>query len=186
MSDLEIKLIKKAIEGDIKAFEKLIRKYQKYAYNISLKYMKDKQDAQDVTQDALIKVFKNLKNFNMKSKYSTWLYRIVVNTSKDELKKRNKKQNEIDIDSEYENSRLLDSKYEPLKEMENKVLKKKLGEAIDILDLKYREVIVLCDIKDFSYEEISEILNIPIGTVRSRISRGRKKLRTIINKSEII
>ncbi|MGM0378451.1 MAG: RNA polymerase sigma factor [Bacillota bacterium] len=186
MSDLEIKLIKKASNGDIKAFEQLIKKYQKYAYNISLKYMKDTQDAQDVTQDALIKIYKNLNNFNMNSKFSTWLYRIVVNTSKDALKKRNKKQDEIDIDSEYENSRLQDLKYEPLKEMENKVLKKKLEDAIDILDLKYREVIILCDQKDFSYEEISKILDIPIGTVRSRISRGRKKLRKIINKSEII
>lgn len=186
MSDLEKKLIKKAINGDIKAFEKLIRKYQKYAYNISLKYMKDRQDAQDVTQDVLIKIYKNLKKFNMNSKFSTWMYRIVVNTSKDALEKRNKKQNEVDIDSEYDNARLLDSKYEPLKEMENKVLKKKLNESINILNLKYREVIILCDLKDFSYEEISEILKIPIGTVRSRISRGRKKLRTIINKSEII
>lgn len=186
MSDQEIKLVEKAIEGDIESFEKLIQNHQKFAYNVALKYLKDPVDAEDITQEALIKAFKYLKNFKKNSKFSTWLYRIVINTCKDELRKKSKTEKNISMDNDDSYvSEVEDHSYEPLKSIEKHEVSKNIQSAIEQLKINYKEVIILCDIKDYSYEEISEILEVPIGTVRSRISRGRKKLRVILNEMEL-
>ena len=186
MSDNEMILLEKAVNGDIQSFELLIRKYQKFAYNIALNYLKDIDEAEDATQEALIKAFKYLKNFHMESKFSTWLYRIVINTCKDELRKKSKENNIISLNANdtYEDE-IEDLSYEPLKTIEDKELSSGLKEAIDQLKIKYKEVIILCDVNDISYNEISDILKIPVGTVRSRINRGRKCLRKIINEMEL-
>jgi len=186
VSDNEIILLEKAVKGDIKSFEILIRKYQKFAFNIALNYLKNIEEAEDATQEALIKAFRYLKKFQMESKFSTWLYRIVINTCKDELRKKSRNQKVINIDSEetYVNE-IEDITYEPLKEIEEKEISNKLKEAVNSLKIKYKEVIVLCDINGMSYNEISDILEIPVGTVRSRINRGRLTLRKIINEMEL-
>lgn len=186
VSENELKLIDNAINGDIDSFEKLIKKHQKFAYNVALKYLKDPTDAEDATQESLIKAFRYLKSFNKKSKFSTWLYRIVINTCKDELRKHKKDQNNYSLNNEdnYIDA-IEDESYEPLKNAENTELGKNLHTAIEQLEITYKDVIILCDMKDYSYQEISEILEIPIGTVRSRINRGRKKLRKIINEMEL-
>lgn len=186
MSENELIIIDKAINGDIKSFEVLIKKHQKFAYNVALKYLKDPNEAEDVTQEALIKAFKYLKNFNKNAKFSTWLYRIVINTCKDELRKNKNNQNNLSLNNEddYVNE-LEDETYEPLKHAENEELGKNLQKAINQLDINYKDVIILCDMKDYSYQEISNILEIPLGTVRSRISRGRLKLRKIVNEMEL-
>ncbi len=186
MSDNEMILLEKAVNGDIQSFELLIKKYQKFAYNIALNYLKNIDEAEDATQEALIKAFKYLKNFHMESKFSTWLYRIVINTCKDELRKKSKENNIISLNANdtYEDE-IEDLSYEPLKTIENKELSNGLKEAINQLKIKYKEVIILCDVNDISYNEISDILKIPVGTVRSRINRGRKMLRKIINEMEL-
>jgi RNA polymerase sigma-70 factor (ECF subfamily) len=186
VSENELKLIDNAINGDINSFEILIKKHQKFAYNVALKYLKDPIDAEDATQESLIKAFRYLKSFNKNSKFSTWLYRIVINTCKDELRKNKKDQNNYSLNND-ENyiDAIEDESYEPLKNAENSELGKNLHTAIEQLEVTYKDVIILCDMKDYSYQEISEILEIPIGTVRSRISRGRKKLRKIINEMEL-
>ncbi len=186
MSDNEIILLEKAIKGDIKSFEILIRKYQKFAYNVALNYLKDVNEAEDVTQEALIKAFKYLKNFHMDSKFSTWLYRIVINTCKDELKKKSRDNKVITLNNKDTYlDEIEDLRYEPLKNIEEKELSNNLKEAVNKLKDKYKEVIILCDINNMSYNEISEILDIPVGTVRSRINRGRLCLRKIINEMEL-
>jgi RNA polymerase sigma-70 factor (ECF subfamily) len=186
VSENELKLIDNAINGDINSFEILIKKHQKFAYNVALKYLKDPIDAEDATQESLIKAFRYLKSFNKNSKFSTWLYRIVINTCKDELRKNKKDQNNYSLNND-ENyiDAIEDESYEPLKNAENSELGKNLHTAIEQLEVTYKDVIILCDMKDYSYQEISEVLEIPIGTVRSRISRGRKKLRKIINEMEL-
>lgn len=186
MSENELKLIDNAINGDINSFEKLIKEHQKFAYNVALKYLKDPVDAEDATQESLIKAFRYLKSFNKNSKFSTWLYRIVINTCKDELRKHKKSQNNYSLNNEdnYIDA-IEDESYEPLKNAENEELGENLHKAIEQLEVTYKDVIILCDMKDYSYQEISEILEIPLGTVRSRISRGRKKLRKIINEMEL-
>lgn len=186
MSDNEMILLEKAVKGDIESFEILIRKYQKFAFNIALNYLKNVEEAEDATQEALIKAFRYLKNFHMESKFSTWLYRIVINTCKDELRKKSRNQKVVNIDSEETYvDEIEDMTYEPLKEIEEKEISNNLKEAVNSLKTKYKEVIILCDINGMSYNEISDILEIPVGTVRSRINRGRLTLRKIINEMEL-
>ncbi|MBN2259569.1 MAG: sigma-70 family RNA polymerase sigma factor [Clostridiales bacterium] len=181
MSEMDIFLIKKCVDGDFKSFEQLIVKYEKNAFAIALRYLGNYDDALDVTQEALIKVYKNIKNFRFESSFTTWLYRIVINTSKDFLKKNNKEKiisiedHSIDLpdDREREN---------PVKNAENKELKLIVEEALMALNEENRIVVLLKDIQGFTYDEISDVLQIPIGTVRSRISRGRAMLKNELMK----
>ncbi|MFA5528621.1 MAG: sigma-70 family RNA polymerase sigma factor [Peptostreptococcales bacterium] len=185
MSSEEKLLLKQAIDGDIQSFELLIQKYQRKAYNIAYRYMGNEQDAMDALQDALVKIYKSLKNFREESSFYTWLYTIVSNTCKDELRKRNKLDKITSMTSyaDNESGEVLDIKDEsniPEKLLENKEYRQLLLHALNQLTLEHKEVIILRDVQGFSYEEISEILVCTIGTVKSRISRGRQKLREVV------
>lgn len=183
MTGAEKKLIQEAIHGDVKSFEELIKTYQLYAYNISLKMMGNEEDAKDTAQDALIKVYKNLKAFKGDSSFSTWLYRIVMNTCKDELRRR---KNLISIDEKMElgdgevGLQLESTSYNPVIEYERSDIKEKMQIALSRLPENNKAVIILRDIHGYSYEEISKIEDIAIGTIKSRINRGRKLLKDII------
>lgn len=185
MSSEEKLLLQKAIAGDIQSFEILIQKYQRKAYNIAYRYMGNEQDAKDALQDALIKIYKSLKNFREDSSFYTWVYTIVTNTCKDALKKRNKMDKVSSLTSylDKENGEILDIKdeaYIPEKILESREYQQQLLSALDKLTIEHKEAIMLRDIQGFSYDEISEILECTVGTVKSRISRGRQKLREII------
>ncbi|MGB3366667.1 MAG: sigma-70 family RNA polymerase sigma factor [Acidaminobacteraceae bacterium] len=183
MTGAEKKLIQNATNGDLKSFEELIKTYQLYAYNISLKMMGNEEDAKDTAQDALIKVYKNLKSFKGDSTFSTWLYRIVMNTCKDELRRR---KNLISIDEKMEvedgeiGLQLESTSYNPVTEYERSDIKEKMQIALSKLPDNNKSVIILRDIHGYSYEEISKIEDIAIGTIKSRINRGRKLLKDII------
>lgn len=180
----EKKLIKQSISGDIQSFETLINRYQKMAYNVAYRILGNEEDAKDMTQEALIKVFRNLKSFRMDSSFSTWLYRIVMNTCKDHLRKNKVKV--ISMDQSYDvgdgevQMEFEDDGLKPDEELVAKETQKEVQEALMEVSEKNRVVVVLRDIKGFSYSEISDIVNIPIGTIKSRISRGRHELKTII------
>lgn len=183
MTDAENKLIEKAMNGDMDSFELLIKDYQLYAYNIAYKMLGCEEDAKDAAQEALIKVYKNLKSFKGDSSFSTWLYRIVMNTCKDELRK---KKSTTSIDETYEEDdgnvklQLESSTYNPVVEYERKEVKEKLNKALSKLPEQNKSVLILRDVYGYSYEEICQIEGSPIGTVKSRINRGRKLLRDII------
>lgn len=185
MTGAEKKLIQDAIDGDVSSFEELIKTYQLYAYNISLKMMGNEEDAKDTAQDALIKVYKNLKAFKGDSSFSTWLYRIVMNTCKDELRRR---KDLISIDAKMELNdgevglQLESTSYNPVTEYERSDIKEKMQIALSKLPENNRSVVILRDIHGYSYEEISKIEDIAIGTIKSRINRGRKLLKEIIKK----
>ncbi|MTI66725.1 MAG: sigma-70 family RNA polymerase sigma factor [Firmicutes bacterium] len=183
---VEYKLIKKCKKGDIDAFEKLIENHEKRAYNIALKMLKDPNDAMDVSQEAFIKVFKSIKKFNHKSSFSTWLYRIVVNTCIDFIKK-NKKNYSLDQSIQTEEGEIKReitdlSITDPKEILDKKLTREFVQSAINKLDEIHKTVIILRDIQEFSYKEISEILDCSLGTVKSRIKRGRDNLKEIIIK----
>jgi len=187
MKDNELWLIEQSRKGNVDAFEELIRDYKKSAYNIALRVLQNKEDAEDVSQEALIKVFKNIQNFNMQSTFKVWLYRIVVNACLDF--KRKKTIVAFSVDESYE----LDNGDEVYRQIEDKtndpdfMVEKNynsqiVSACVNNLEDDFKTIIVLRDIQGFTYNEISEILSCNIGTVKSRLSRARKSLKDIIDK----
>ncbi len=183
----EYNLIKKVQEGNTDAFEELTLKHQKTVYNISLRMLKNEQDAFDVSQDALLKAYINIKKFNGHCAFSTWLYRITVNTCLDFIKKSKKDKYHISLeqgssaDEDFPIVQVEDKK----QNTENTILEKErtdiLYKAIGNLPPKHREMIILRDLEGFSYEEISQITNLNPGTVKSKISRARLKLKELLS-----
>jgi RNA polymerase sigma-70 factor (ECF subfamily) len=184
-------LSSRATKGNIEAFETLIEFHQKQVYNIAFRYFKNAHDAQEISQEAFLKAFKSIQTFHQESSFTTWLYRITINTCLDELRKRKNKQTlslNYETKSESDSYQIeLPSKSDtPDQVFEKKDLRKTIYDAIDSLKEDQRNVIILKDIQGFQYEEISKILNIPIGTVRSRINRARQNLQQILRiKSEL-
>lgn len=180
----EKKLIKQSISGDVESFEQLIRQYQRMAYNVAYRMMGNEEDAKDMTQEALVKVFKKLKSFRMDASFSTWLYRIVMNTCKDEMRKKKMSTISIDQSIETEDSQVYFELEEKGLGPEEKLLQKEtqnlVHSALQEIPEDNRMVLILRDIKNLTYDEISEVLDIPKGTVKSRINRGRLALRDVL------
>ncbi|MGI6586487.1 MAG: sigma-70 family RNA polymerase sigma factor [Lutisporaceae bacterium] len=188
MSDLEKLLIKKSQSGDVESFELLISSYDKRAYNIAYRIMGNEEDAKDMAQEALFRVFKSLKDFKGQAAFSTWLYRIVTNVCLDELRRRkNEKYVSIDstihTDSGELHMELCSDKETPENIYERVEQRELIKNAIKEMSEDYRSVIILRDIQGFSYEEISVILDCSLGTVKSRINRARTMLRDKLKQS---
>jgi RNA polymerase sigma-70 factor (ECF subfamily) len=186
MQDYELILVKRSISGDVDAFEELIKDYKKMAYNIALRVLRNKEDAEDISQEALIKVFKNISSFNMKSSFKVWLYRIVMNSCFDFKRKKNIVTYSIDKPLENDESEIMqevpDNTYNPDIVIQNELESQMLYESIDSLDDDFRAVIVLRDIQGLSYRDIASVLSCNEGTVKSRLNRARSKLKQIITK----
>ena len=180
---MESMLIEKSVQGDVASFEKLIVKYNRYVYNIAYRMMGNEEDAKDMSQETLIKAFKAISQFKMESSFSTWLYRITINVCKDELRKR--KETVLSYDAEISEDSTLkdiikDEEANPILIYEKLELKASIETALDKLSEENKSVVVLKDLLGYSYEEIGEILQIPIGTVRSRLNRSRTMLKSIL------
>lgn len=188
MSDLEKLLVKKSQSGDVESFELLISSYDKRAYNIAYRIMRNEEDAKDMAQEALFRVFRSIKDFKGQSAFSTWLYRIVTNICLDELRRR-KNEKYVPIDSTIQTDsgelhmELCSDKETPERAFERDEQRELIKNAIDGLSEEYRSVIVLRDIQGFSYDEISVILDCSLGTVKSRINRARTILRDRLKSS---
>ncbi len=186
VSDSERILIEKSQNGDLESFEELIEEYQLLAFNIAYRMTSNKEDANDMTQEALIKVFKSIKHFRFDSSFSTWLYRIVTNSCIDMIRKNSKIKtysvdNTIETEEGSYQKEMVDNKELPDEVLERKEKREAVHKAIGKLPDKYRIIIILRDIRDLSYDEISEVTELPLGTVKSRISRARNTLKEILS-----
>ncbi len=182
-------LIKSALKGDMQSFEELIYQYEKKVYNVALRVFKNPEDAKDISQDVFIKIYKNLDKFDNKSSFSTWIYRITTNTCIDELRKRKGKETvSIDNDIEDDEGRFkrefADNEPTPEEKVISKEGESEIIKSMNTLSDEHRTIIVMRDIEGLSYTEISEIIGVSIGTVKSRISRARLQLKNIILKRE--
>ena len=188
MTDLQEKdLIRKAKQGDMLAFEELILKHEKIVYNLAFRMMNHSEDAMDISQEVFLKAYRSLSNFDERSAFSTWLYRITHNTCIDEIRKRKGKQTyslEEDLESEDGSMQrqVADDGDTPEESLMRKEQKSEILRALDTLSEEHKAAIILRDVKGMSYEEIAEILELSLGTVKSRINRARNQLKTEILK----
>ena len=181
VSSQEKLLLAKAKAGDEVSFELLLTGVKSKAYNIALRYLRDPEDAMDALQESFIKVFRYLRQFNEESSFDTWVYRIVVNCCNDMLRKNSKMQTVDNFDSEDDAGafvlNLPDTGPTPEETLVRNEQMKLILVSLEEIGPEYKEAIVLRDIQGFSYQEIGEMLDLSIGTVKSRINRARLKLR---------
>ena len=173
-------LIKQAIRGDAYAFEQLMRRHEGRMYSVAIRMCGNREDAQDCVQDAMLRIYRALDRFKGQSSFSTWVYRITMNTCLDELRRR-KVRASTSLDT------LLESGWSPTDETDtpeqhalDAERRRALSGAIQSLPEDMRSAIVLREMQGLSYEEISDVLSVNVGTIKSRISRGREKLRQLI------
>ncbi|MAJ19925.1 MAG: RNA polymerase subunit sigma-24 [Candidatus Marinimicrobia bacterium] len=170
------KLILRFQEGDINAYNELVKRYKDRLLNFVLRYFNNVEQAEDVVQDTLIKLYTHASYYKNVAKFSTWIFTIAKNNALTELRKNKRKKTDslwtddgqvIDINSKEES---LDSK------VQNEIAIDQLNKFLDEIPENFRMAVVLRDFQELSYEEISKILEIPIGTIKSRINRGRIQL----------
>ncbi len=172
-------LIKQAQKGDVTAFNRLVLHYQEMAYNVAYRIMGGPQAAEDMTQDAFISAYKSLNKFRGGS-FKSWLMRIVTNRCYDELRKHKRRpQSSLDeLTEENESPAFLRSSNDsPEKHQQRVELAQAIEDCLDGLPDDQRITAVLCDIEGYDYKEIAHITSSTLGTVKSRISRARGKLR---------
>ena len=175
--DDDYSIIRRFIDGDKSAFQVLVKRHKEKVRNIVYLTMNNSALVDDIAQEVFITVYRNLKNFRFESQFTTWLYRITVNRCKDYLRRMNVRKIFSPLDESYEVS-------EYSTPAENNDISKIVMDAIAKLPVKLRMPLTLKDIEGFSYQEISETLNCEMGTVKSRIFRGREKLKEILQPLE--
>lgn len=175
-------LIDRFLEGDTTAFNILVEKYKRKIYLVAYRLLGNHEDASDITQDVIIKMYKELKNFRRESSIYTWIYRIVTNLSLNELKKR-KIRKYFDFE-EVEEWLFKDDKQSPELSYRENELSKKVQEAIDKLPEKQKTVFTLRYYEGLSYEEISEVLGTSIGALKANyfhaINKLQKELKNVL------
>ena len=170
--------------GDKNAYGLLVTKYQQKVSYLVSRYVKNSGDVADVTQEAFIKAYRALPNFRGDSAFYTWLYRIAVNSAKNYLVSQGRKPPASDVDAEeadyYDGSDALKENNSPEKSLMSEQMAKLLFEAMEKLPEDLRMAISLRELEGLSYEDISNIMDCPVGTVRSRIFRAREALDKVI------
>ena len=183
MSDREVnqQLVERAQRGDKKAFDLLVGKYQRKLARLLSRFIRDAAEVEDVTQEAFIKAYRALPTFRGDSAFYTWLYRIGINTAKNYLVAMGRRApTTTEIDSEeaegFENGDQLRDLNTPENEMATRQIADTVNQTLSELPEELRTAITLREIEGMSYEDIANIMNCPIGTVRSRIFRAREAI----------
>ena len=185
MDALVNKRIKQVLKGDQNAFADIVSLYQHKLYQVCYRMLGNKQEAEDIAQEAFVRAYTNLHTFDQKRKFSTWLYRIATNLCIDRIRK---KKPDYYLDAEVTGTDGLDLYSQiasddqlPEETIEQMELQDRIQYEIGRLPDKYRTVVVLKYMEELSLQEISEILDMPLGTVKTRIHRGREALRKQLN-----
>lgn len=183
-------LVEQCRQGDSRAIEQLVLKYQNRIYNVILKICADPDDAAELTQETFVKVIENLAKFEGRSSFYTWAFRIAVNLTLNHCQRNTKlavrsldaEEASYDHQASHALKELLsdDSSPDPATMAQNKEVYEIAIQAIRQLDEPQRAVIILRDIEGMSYARIAEVLDVELGTVRSRLSRARNRLREIL------
>ena len=169
-------LVRETLEGRTESFEQLVRKYQDRLYNTLVHITGSTHEAEEVAQDAMLQAYSKLATFKGNSSFYTWLYRIAFNQS---ISRNRKKRPKVSLDGLQENTGLdpEDNVEQPSISLERSERAEQLHQALNQLGEEFRSILVLRELENFDYETISEMLGVPIGTVRSRLHRARTMLR---------
>lgn len=183
-------LVERVQRGDKRAFDLLVIKYQNKIISLISRYIRDPAEVMDVAQESFIKAYRALPGFRGESAFYTWLYRIASNTAKNYLVTQNRRQNDVDIDDEGLTNSEMDLGLHESETPESLLIKDQVEQvvfdAIEHLPNELRTAIMLRELEGMSYEEIAQIMECPVGTVRSRIFRAREaidaKLKAMLGK----
>jgi len=180
--NIEKDLLKRAKDGDSSAFAEIVELYDGKVYNLGLKFLHTKEDAEDILQETFLSVFKSIKYFKEKSSLSTWIYKIAMNTILMKIRKRGSKEffnlDEYPIDMTRD-FRIASQNIpeEPLDGLLNQEFKEKIETYLDIMPENYKSVFILRDIENLSTKEVSSILGLSVPAVKSNLHRARIFLR---------
>jgi RNA polymerase sigma-70 factor (ECF subfamily) len=186
----DLSLVKRVREGDQRAFKLLVERYQRKVYSVAYGMLKDKEESMDVSQEAFVKVYKYLDHFKGDSSFYTWLYRITVNICIDVLRRKNASKGEqvefdetVKMDAAEANIGALGSQLgtNPQKAALRKELAEKIHAALQQVPEKHRAILLLREVEGMSYEDLSRTLDIPKGTVMSRLFHARIKVQKILS-----
>lgn len=180
----EAMIVRKVLQGDVNAFEKLVTEYEKAVYAIAQRMTGNTEDAADMTQETFIKAYNSLSSFRGDSKFSVWLYRIANNVCLDFLRSKSRRPtvslSTEDDDGEETQLDIADESQSPELLLESSLTRDAVRRGLDSLPPDYKQILLLREIQGLSYEEIAAALGIESGTVKSRIFRARKRLCTFL------
>lgn len=186
----DLTLVQRVRQGDQRAFKLLVERYQRKVYSVALGMVKDKEEARDVAQEAFVKVYKYLEHFKGDASFYTWLYRITVNICIDVLRKKGSGRDEhvefdesVRMDTSEANLGALGTKLgtNPQKAALRKELADKITAAIGQIPEAHRQILLLREVEGMSYEDLARTLDIPKGTVMSRLFHARLKMQKILS-----
>ena len=181
LQEQDDRLIADALQGDQKAYEALLARHNKAIFHVVMKIVRNREEAQDLVQETFMKAFNALASYRSEYRFSTWLYKIAANCAIDFVRKKRIEALSLDKPIETRDGRVEfevpDSSWDPEQDLVRKQKLKSIEEAIDSLPDKYREVIIFRHQDDKPYEEIADILKVPVGTVKARIFRARELLK---------
>lgn len=177
----ERELIARLQKRDEAAFEELIRQYEKKVYTLCFRMCGNSEDAEEAAQDAFLALWRGIDRFRQESSLSTWIYRLATNACIDTLRRRKKQSGSVSLDDEELFVDAVDTSPQPQETVEHREVQKLLQEGLSALPEEYRKVLILREIEGLSYTEIAESASIELGTVKSRISRGRSLLRNFLS-----
>ncbi len=190
MAEPSSDIIRRAQAGDRDALSQLIIGQQHYVYSIAMSVLKNPEDAADLTQEAFIRLFRALPQYNGESRFTTWLYRLVVNLGRDELRRRGRQvpviPPVIDDDDQDPVSSVADEDRwaDPARALDSQELREEVRRALSQLEEHYRLVLTLYYFDDMKYTDIAEVLDLPLNTVKSHIRRGKERLAALLQAEE--
>lgn len=174
MNDISQDILEKASQGDLEAFEQVYKSASGFVYNVALRISRNSSDAEDVAQEVFMKVYHSLRDFQFRSSFKTWVYRITVNTAINRYRKSARQEKDrVDYDTIIETLPGAGSAAEKAIQGDNET---RLCALLEPLSPEFRACLVLREIEGLSYQEIAESLKIPVNTVRSRLKRARQAL----------
>lgn len=185
MEQIEWKLVKKIRQGDREAFEEIVELYKNKIYQLGYRMLGNRLEAEDITQEAFLRVYSNISRYDHNHKFSTWIFRIATNLCIDRLRKRKMV---YSLDQEVTGAEGLDFYSQipdqKLKNPEDEVitieLQQQVQQAIDRLPVQYKSIMILRYLQDLSLQEISDIVDLPVTTVKTRVHRGREALKKLL------